>query len=133
MHHKKLFVKNNSKTNGPLTWDSLNEDLIEGFNTEKNTNHNSNHKFIRLEYTPNSRTNNFIEKKNTNNENYNENTDNESQIISENQQSPTFRTVGPHQDSTINNQGQKYSDMVDNSAKTRTSPGYYGRSRLTRI
>ena len=133
MQHKKSFNKNNSKSNGPLTWDSLNDDLIEGFNTERNTHTNLHQKMIRQDYIKNSRTNNFLEKKNLNNGNYNENTFNHRQTLSENQQSPTFRSVGPHQDSTINNQGQKYSSMINNTAKTRTSPGYYGRSRLTRI
>ena len=54
-------------------------------------------------------------------------------VISENQKSPTFRSVGPNLDSTINYQGQKYSNIIQNMPSKRISPGYYGRSRLTRI
>jgi hypothetical protein len=122
MHHKKAFAKIESKKNGPLTWDALNEDLIEGFSTvgpqqhQKSIGRRTSHS-------------NFIQTKSKSNYS----TNSMSQASSENQNSPTFRPVGPHLDSTVNVQGQKYSNIMKNLPNRRISPGYYGRSRLTRI
>lgn len=59
---------------------------------------------------------------------------------SENQFSETFKSVGPNIDSTVNNSGEKYSEIYDfnlkklrgnNSKKAKS--GFYGKSRLTRF
>ena len=52
--------------------------------------------------------------------------------LDENQQSSTFRTVGPNEDSTVNYKGKKYSDLYQNSSSSNMKAGFYGKSRLTR-
>ena len=102
MHHKKSFNRNAVKKNGPLTWDSLNDDLIEGFNTD-------NTQQITRPLLYNTKINNSIEKSSNNSNRYKELSESSSNnhILSDNQKSPTFRSVGPHMDSTVNYQGQK--------------------------
>ena len=116
MDHRKSFSKSTVKKNGPVTWSGLNDDFIEGFNYAP-----QQHFVINPPH-------NFIEKSsNTNNNHMRSNT------LSDNQKSPTFRPVGPHVDSTVNRQGTKYSSLIQNPNYRRIPPGYYGRSRLTRI
>jgi hypothetical protein len=51
----------------------------------------------------------------------------------ENQKSKTFRSVGPKEDTTVNRNGQRYSQLYSNNGSNgRKTPGYYGSSRLTR-
>ena len=130
MHHKKSFNKNfNKKKNGPVTWDSLNDDLIEGFNTE------TTNQTIQVNVQNPKINSQFVENKPIDSNRYKEIKENFDKvpILSENQKSPTFRSVGPHQDSTVNYQGEKYSNIIRNTKNLRISPGFYGRSRLTRI
>lgn len=61
-------------------------------------------------------------------------------VPSENQFSETFKSVGPNIDSTVNNKGEKYSEIYDTSSKKlrgrdskKSNSGFYGRSRLTRF
>ena len=54
-------------------------------------------------------------------------------ILSENQKSKTFRSVGPFEDSTKYYNGKKYSQMYRTPVSRDTRSGYYGRSRLTRF
>ena len=118
MHHKKSFSKSAAKKNGPVTWEALNDDLVEGGIAEISPQKG----FLR-----NSKRNNFIETRTS------YNTNNNDQITSENQKSPTFRSVGPNLDSTVNLQGLKYANIIRSTQIQKVSPGYYGRSRLTRI
>jgi hypothetical protein len=53
--------------------------------------------------------------------------------LSENQKSLTFRTVGPSEDSTVNFKGKKYSHMFRSVNAHKINPGFYGKSRLTRL
>ena len=52
--------------------------------------------------------------------------------LDENQKSPTFRTVGPNEDTTVNYKGKKYSDIYNNNNHKIIKAGFYGKSRLTR-
>jgi hypothetical protein len=73
-------------------------------------------------------------------ESYNSNTNNSRHLTnysspnrSENFKSPTFRTVGPNIDTTVNYNGQKYSKFLKYDSRTTLNSGYYGKSRLTRF
>lgn len=52
--------------------------------------------------------------------------------LSTNQESASFRTVGPFDDSTVTYTGKKFTDVLDTTKHVRIIPGYYGKSRLTR-
>ena len=52
---------------------------------------------------------------------------------SEGTKSKTFRTVSPNDDTTINLQGQKYSNLVKTTANNNVKSGFMGGSRLTRF
>jgi hypothetical protein len=55
-------------------------------------------------------------------------------VLDDNHKSKTFRTVGPLDNSTVNSNGQKYSQLFNFNANRSISigSGFYGQSRLTR-
>ena len=110
--HNKLSHK--LSANGPIDWDGLsdlfdynsidynNKDLI--INPPSMTNNNNPRNFFVKSSIP----------------------------LSANQESASFRTVGPYEDSTITYNGTKMTDVLDTHRNIKIKPGYYGRSRLTR-
>ena len=119
----------NTKKNGPLSWDLLSEDdaletLLKSERQEDNNKSNflndSQNKINRYPFTSSQQDNNpnFISK---------------NEINSENLKSKTFKSVGPYDDSTINNSGVKYSKIYHNKSNKNLKPGFYGSSRLTRF
>jgi hypothetical protein len=114
--NNKSTIKN-LKKNGPLSWEVLTDDKV----LEQLINDNSP-KSSRTANTPFSQTINpsFIQ-------NQVHHT-----IKSENQKSNTFRTVGPNENTTIDNNGQKYSSLFIHRNGRKMNSGYYGKSRLTR-
>jgi len=120
-----------SKKNGPLSWELLSTDeSLEALLENEKQDLNKNYKINISSDSPNKINKYpFISNHITNNLNLNLKKEN----YSENIKSKTFRTVGPLEDSTVNNEGEKYSRFFSNKPKRNLKPGFYGSSRLTRF
>lgn len=134
---RNVLKSKNTKKDGPLVWDILTEDkTLEGILKNEryflNDSTNANDPPLTI-------VNNVNTIKNNNEKQTQQQNINELPIflggnvpLSENQKSKTFRPVGPFEDSTVNWKGKKYSKMYKVENRN-ISPGFYGRSRLTRF
>ncbi len=126
-------VSINTMKNGPLSWDLLSQDdvlesLLKNEREENKRNNSAN-----FAINPQNKINNrypFTSIQDTNNLSF---IQSKRENTSENDKSKTFRTVGPLDDTTINNNGVKYSKIFHNKSNRNLKPGFYGSSRLTRF
>jgi hypothetical protein len=119
-------TKANNSKDGPLSWDLLADPkALETLLKSENNNLNF------LGSTGSSGQNNTApvrQPTQTIQQVFNTNTS-----IDENQQSKTFRSVGPFDNTTINKDGRKYSQIFHHTEEGHNfKPGFYGSSRLTR-
>jgi len=144
VHSNNLF---NSKlsANGPIDWtnrsfvqspfmNSYNNDEVFTKQFFNQFNNNNNNKIVNPPRALNVvnkpkvlTVNNKARVQTNNRKNTSSNT-----ILSQNQESASFRTVGPYVDSTSNKNGKKYKNVLNTDKSQRINPGYYGASRLTR-
>ncbi len=130
--NKERVKNSNMKKNGPLSWDLLYND--DGLKTLLKSERQENYKSYKLNPSDNdSKINKFPFISNHQSNNYNPNFISKNELISENQISKTFRSVGPYDDSTINSNGIKYSNIYHDRSNKNLKAGFYGRSRLTRF
>jgi hypothetical protein len=141
-NYKSMIKTTTDKKNGPLTWDNIKYDQsLEGFlkaermenlnNSQRNLKNNSNLNYLNINSLASS-LDSFNEMPHTSIMNTRKNSETSSNFISENKKSKTFRSVGPLDDSTINNKGKKYSKLYKFISRKNIQSGYYGMSRLTR-
>lgn len=125
----------NNKKNGPLSWNIVEDETLETLLMQER-----NAKINNLK--PSFISNPFQNKINSNypysstsslNHNMNTNFISKNELVSENQKSKTFKSVGPYEDSTVNKIGVKYSRMYNNHPNKNLKSGFYGGSRLTRF
>jgi hypothetical protein len=143
--NNKSRIKNTTdKKNGPLTWDNIKYDQtletflkgerMENLNkNQRNLESNPNLNFLNLNSLTSSIDSlNSIHQNSLSYTNNVKNFETSPSFISENQKSKTFRSVGPLEDSTIDNKGKKYSKLYKFISRKKIHSGYYGTSRLTR-
>jgi hypothetical protein len=127
--NNKSTIKN-LKKNGPLSWELLTDDKV--LEQLINDNTPKNPPNLIAAFNPMNNPPNLVGAFNPmNNPSLIQNKI-QNIVKSDNQKSSTFRTVGPNENSTINNTGQKYSTIFSHKNNRVINAGYYGRSRLTR-
>ncbi len=126
-----MIAKNNLSlklsANGPVDWDSLSELILGVDNEDSDIILPSSSKKYLVDSKKRKRkkkkaltTSNPLHLK-------------RSKPLSINQESASFRTVGPGEDSTVTYTGEKYTNVLDMYRTREINPGYYGESRLTRL